>query len=366
MKLKSAHKFDARLGKSFCYCSDSSPPDYTPMANASAESARIMGELGQEQLDFAKQQYEENKPFLQGIAQQQMDIADQTAQQGADYFNYLKAYRPTERAMMYEAMGFTPEEAAQLESTYYNGDAGTYERAVSTAGTTSATRRQAELDAIRAQDEADAAIIGGSDTDVYNARRSEIDDIVGRAIADAQGGYTRALNQAVRQGLRYGAAAPNMVGQVGSIGMAQASNTAAAANAAREGGIQKQRGLAQTNLGLRRDINDNITKQKSVDWAKKLDATGLAKGMPGASAGAYGLAISSGNAAGQNQMAPGQAMQAGLTAGANTIGQGRQLYQQGLGNILSAQTQMSGAAMESNGEMGGALVGLAGTAVAVI
>jgi len=47
----------------------SSPaPDYTPLATASKEAAQIMAGLGQDQLDFAKQQYADNAPLLQQIA----------------------------------------------------------------------------------------------------------------------------------------------------------------------------------------------------------------------------------------------------------------------------------------------------------
>ena len=35
-------------------------PDYTPLANASTAAANKMSALGQQQLDFAQQQYKEN------------------------------------------------------------------------------------------------------------------------------------------------------------------------------------------------------------------------------------------------------------------------------------------------------------------
>ena len=64
------------------------PPDYQPLANASAEAARIQGELGQAQLDFAREQYDANAPFLQEIAQGQIDAQDQQMQQAQDYYDY--------------------------------------------------------------------------------------------------------------------------------------------------------------------------------------------------------------------------------------------------------------------------------------
>jgi hypothetical protein len=282
-----------------------------------------MAALGREQLDFAKQQYADNKPFLQGIAQQQMDISEQTRAQGDDYYNYLKQYRPLELSMRDEAM----------------------------------LDRSGELADYDLANRADAALISGPNRGLYDARRDDIDWQVNNAVADAQGAYTRATNQAIRQGLRYGAAVPNMVGQVGSIGLTQAQNIAAAANAARMGGIDQARQLTATGLQLRQSNMDALQKQRAIDWARKLDAAGLAKGMPGASAGAYGLAVNAGNSAGQNYMSPGQTMQSGLIAGANTIGQGRSLYEQGLGNIVNAQASVYGASQKGGLDVGGLLSG---------
>lgn len=318
MKLASQRKFDARLGKSFCHCSDSEAPDYTPMAEASKESAEIMAALGREQLDFSRQQYAENKPLYDQIVQQQMDIADETAAQGRDYYEYQKSFRPVEQQMFDEAM----------------------------------LGREDEIAAYDAANQADAGTITMSEADLYNARRAEIEPLVDQAIADSQGGYTRSLNQAIRQGLRYGAASPNMVGQVGSIGLQQAQNTAAAANSARQRGVQDVRNRAGQGLQLRQSNMSAKNQQQAIDWAKKLDAAGLVKGLPGASAGAYGLAISSGNAAGNNAGQAGSQLMAGLGQGSATIGQGRQLYQSGLGNVLSAQTSVYGADASKSDPLG--------------
>ena len=302
----------------------SSPaPDYTPLAQASEESARIMGALGQRQLDFAEQQYNEAKPFHERIAQQQIDLADLAKLQGDDYYNYLLGFRPLELSMRDEAM----------------------------------IDRSAELAAYDAANRMDANTMTMSQDQLYNLRRSEIEPMVAQAIADSQGAYTRNLNQAIRQGLRYGAATPNMVGQVGTIGLSQAQMQAAAANAARLGGIQDVRERAGLGLQTRQSVMDALNKERAIDWARKLDAAGLAKGMPGASAGAYGLAISSGTSAGQNKVTPGQIMQTGLSAGANTIGQGRQLLQSGLGNILNAQSNIY-AADANKADPFGTIVGL--------
>jgi hypothetical protein len=345
------------------YSSDSPPPpDYTPLANASAETNKIMAELGNKQLDFAKLQYEEAKPLAAKLADQQVAIADKTAAQGDDYYNYLKSYRPAERALLHESIGLTPDQIADLESVIQGGDQAAYDAKLSQYGVDANKRVAAEIEAAKALDEADAKIIGGTDSYVLDANRSEIDAGVGRAVADSQGGYTRSINQIARQGLRYGMAPGAIAAQAGSVGMAQAAQTASAANYAREQGIMGARGRASTNTALRRDIADNVTKRQSIGWAKKLDASGLVKGLPGASTGAYGLAVNAGNSAANNQAAPGNSYQAGMAAGAGTIGQGRSLYQNGLGSILNSQSSA-----EAPTDNTGAIIGgVAGVAVAVI
>lgn len=305
------------------------PPDYRPVAEASAESARIMGALGEKQLAFNERQYEESKPFLADIAEHQKGIADQAAAQGQDYFDYLKTFRPIEGQMMNEAM----------------------------------VDRSSEIADYDAANRADADTMTMSKGGLYAANRGAIDEDVGRAVADAEGGYTRAVNQAVRQGLRYGAAAPNMVGQVGNLGLAQASSIASAANGARDVAIQDVRARAGSGLQLRTSNMNNVNAQRAIDWAKKLDAAGLVKGLPGASTGAYGLAVQAGNSAGQNQMAPGAAAQAGMAAGANTIGSGQQMRINGLSGIMNSQTSLYQPPADNTGAIVG---GVAGIGVALI
>ena len=53
-----------------------------------------------------------------------------------------------------------------------------------------------------------------------------------------------------------------------------------------------------------------------------------------------------------------------FTAGANTVGQGRQLYQQGLGSILNAQTSVYNTDVDASGQFGGSVIGAAGTVAA--
>lgn len=114
-------------------------------------------------------------------------------------------------------------------------------------------------------------------------------------------------------------------------------------------------------------MNGAREKAEAVGYAKRLDAAGLGRNLTGASQGAYGLAVSSGNSAGQNQMVPGAQMQGAMGQSANTTLQGRSLYQSGLSDIMGTQAGLSGDAMAANASGTGAAIGAAGgIAVAVI
>lgn len=255
-------------------------PDYTPLANASKDSNAIMAELGNKQLDFAKQQYNDNLPMFKDLVAKQLNISDQSNAQAQDYYDYMKAnQRPVEQALNNDAMaaGSQPMQ----------------------------------------------------------------DTAAGKAMADARTGYTGALGTAVREGSRYGWSPEKMATAAGATGLGFASQEAAAANAARE---------KQVNLG----------------YAKKLDVAGLYRGLPGASASAYGLALNAGNSAAGNQVAPGVQYQAGMGQGISTIGQGRSMYQSGLSGVLGAQGQMAGinAQQDSQAAQGaGAAVGMVAIAI---
>ena len=86
------------------------PPDYTPLAEASAEAARIQAGLGREQLAFAREQYDRSAPILEGIASQQMAAQNDQMAQARDYYNYQKdTYRPLEQGIVADAQNFNTE-----------------------------------------------------------------------------------------------------------------------------------------------------------------------------------------------------------------------------------------------------------------
>jgi hypothetical protein len=160
----------------------------------------------------------------------------------------------------------------------------------------------------------------------------------------------------------------------------QASAIAAAANAARNAGIDSylqriglDRSLRQAdfgkNLGLKQTLRNMKLQDDALSWARALDVTGMARGLPGASSGAYSVANQAGTNAAANYMAPGNALMSGMAQGVNTIGQGQQLQLQGLGNVLNAQTSFANSqnqmyANMSGGSGLGGLLGFAGSMMA--
>lgn len=101
------------------------PPDYGPLAAASAESARIMGGLGREQLAFARQQYGELSPIIRGIAAQQQQAQEEQMKQGKEYYDYLRStIRPVEAKAAEQAKYFNTERYRSEMAAKAAADAG--------------------------------------------------------------------------------------------------------------------------------------------------------------------------------------------------------------------------------------------------
>lgn len=264
-------KFDARIADieahGACFLdmgSDSPPaPDNTALANASEESARIGAAQADRVLAESQRQYDRNMEVAQPVVDAQLGMMRSAKEQGDEYYNYWKTKaQPVEDALNADAMA---------------------------AGTE--TKQQEKVD---------------------------------RAVADSQGGYTRALNQGFRQARRYGMNPAN----VGSMGVQQAANTAGAATTARD-------------------------KEIALGTAKKLDVAGLYRGMPGASSGAYSSANQSGNSAVGNSTTVGNGMVSGTGSAAGLTMQGQGMKMQGLGNILSNQTSIYNSSQNQSSSLGG-------------
>lgn len=223
------------------------------MAQASAESARLMESLGRDQMAFAKQQHAEMFPIVKDIAGRQMETMEQTAAQGKEYYDYMKeTFRPVEESLV-------------ADVTEYNTEA--------------EQERQAA---------AAAADIEQADT---IARESE-----SRAMA--------------RMGVN--------------------------PSAGRFQSMSRRRGLQKAGMkGRAKTIARN--RARDIGYARKLDVTGMGRGLPGASTAAYGTSTAAGTSAARNIQQPGSQYQSGMAQGVSTIGAGQRMNLSGRQAILSGQ-----------------------------
>jgi hypothetical protein len=265
-------KFDARIadieshGACFLDMGQDQPaaPDNTALANASEESARIAAAQADRVLAESTRQYDRNMEVAQPVIDAQLGMMKSAKEQGDEYYDYWKTKaQPVEDSLNADAMA---------------------------AGTEA--KQQEKVD---------------------------------RAVADSQGGFTRAINQTIRQGKRYGM---EPIATTGAMTVQQASNTAGMATGARD-------------------------KEIALGTAKKLDVAGLYRGMPGASTGAYSSANQSGNSAVGNSTTVGNGMVAGTGAAAGLTMQGQGMKLQGMGNILSNQTSQYNAGQNQSSSLGG-------------
>lgn len=268
-------------------------PDFTDLANASKYAADVGERLGNRQVDEARRQYDENMKFNKPIVDAQKGLMDETLAQGKDYYEYSKRGRPVEDALNAESMKDYSE------------------------------RDKAERDAIL-----------GTNAEIEAGKYGQdIQQQVGQAVGDVRQGTTQQMNQLMRQGMRYGYSPQAMAAQFGSSAAAAGLGQAGAANMARQGGIANARNMLAQGRSMRQ-------QDDSINWAKKMDVAGLYRGMPGASQGAYGLALGAGNSAMQGNAAPGQSYLQNMATGAGIQQTGQGQRMQGLSSMIGSQTSM--------------------------
>lgn len=301
-----------------CDCACAAPPNYQPVADASAEAARISAALGREQLAETKRQFDKNTAVSMPVVNAQIALMNQTKAQGDDYYDYMKAnQRPVENALKNESLHDTS-----------------------------------------AADAAERNLITGGYTGIYNARKTDIEAGVNRALADARQGTTQQQNQLIRQGMRYGWSPAQIAAKTGASALTEGLGQATIANSVRTDGIDRAKNDLSTGRNMR--LQDD-----AKNWAKKLDVAGLYRNLPGASQGAYSLANQSGNSAVANQMAPSNQLLGGMNNSAQTQIAGQQMALQGMTGILNAQTSYANgvnAAMSSGGGGDGVLGSAIGAA----
>ena len=90
--------------------SSSKAPDYTPVAEASEEAARLSYQLGQDELDWSKYQFSQTQPLYERITNSLIETQDQTNAQGQDYYDYWKStYQPVEQRLVSDALSYNTD-----------------------------------------------------------------------------------------------------------------------------------------------------------------------------------------------------------------------------------------------------------------
>jgi hypothetical protein len=152
-------------------------------------------------------------------------------------------------------------------------------------------------------------------------------------------------------------------------GRAFGINQQASERAAASRGINPASGAAmamqqQNMLGLSAQRAAGMTgarqQAEQLGFARRMDVTGLGRGLSGSALGAYGAATGAGSAGLQTSMAPGGQYMQVMGQGASTIGSGRSMLQSGLGGILGSQSDLYGQSMKGQQEIYGALIGAGG------
>lgn len=351
-------------------CDSPSPPSNEPLRAASDYATNVGRELGTAQIAEGRRQYDNNMRVAQPVIDAQLGIMNDTRAQAADYYTYGQRGRPVEASLNAESMVDTSgRDAAERNAILDRINSNAAQDVTGRAGMMRLSDENA------AADVAERNLITGGDQGVYDVRRADIEGSVGRAAADARQGLTSQYNQLLRQGMRYGYSPQAMARRFGSQATAAGLGVASAANQARQSGIERARemmgvgydmrnatyGRQDTALGRDYDLRNQTAatevaglnadrnigiQDRAIGWGRKLDVAGLYRNMPGASQGAYGLALGAGNNAVSNQMAPGQQYQTAMGQGTGTIqtgaGQGLQ------GQIASYNGAISAFNTEAN------------------
>ncbi len=307
------------------------PPDYSAMAAAETHAADLGYSLGQQQLALAKQQYSQEFPIAQQVAQSDIAAQDQQTKSALAYYNNWINNAPQSEA----AVGTAVDQANA-------GNAAAYQTLLN---------------------DPSVATMTGSDAQVYGANQAQINPMVDKAIADARGLTTQNEGQVMRMGLRYGMAPNAALLSAGSVGIGAASNETAAANNALQTGITNTRGLATTQHNINVQDYGLGVQQRQTAVGNKATVAGLYTGMPSASTGAYNSSTVAGQGAVSGIMAPGTQLLNGSQQGNATTMQGSQQSITGLGDILNAQSNYANTVAQVNAANDSSMGSIAGAAV---
>lgn len=202
------------------------PPDYTPIANANAESSRLAAKAAEDDLAFRKQQYADMKPAIDNqlaigakVSAEQLDIMRDTNERAdSQWDQYVRTFRPIEEQMAREALEYGNEADQEKQATSYGADL-----RASAARSRAATLRQLNSMGVTPSSGKTAAMLRDSDI----------------MLAGAEAAGKNSARTAVRDkgiALRAGAASfgrnlPNWAGQSAGTAVGAGSSATATAGA---------------------------------------------------------------------------------------------------------------------------------------
>lgn len=133
-------------------------------------------------------------------------------------------------------------------------------------------------------------------------------------------------------------------------------------NSARFQSMNKSQGLKLAGMKAGAMTNARERAQQ-LGYAKKLDAIGIGRGLPGASTAAYNSATNAGTAGANSHMAGGNFMLNGMGQAGNFVAQGANMGIQGNQAILNSQTSIANTNANNNASMWGTAAGLGAAAM---
>lgn len=204
------------------------------IAESSDRAAQLSSDLGMAELDFAKQQYAENKPMADRIAIQQLGIMDDAQKQANDYYQYqTDTFRPLEQGLVRDAEEFSTAGARERFAGQAAADLGMQQaqgrdmssRAMASMGVNPNSGRFAGVN--RALEISNAGARAGATT---NARAQAEELGTARRMNAAGLGRNLAANTTSSQGVSVGAGSSALQnsmapGTSAQSGMNRASNT---------------------------------------------------------------------------------------------------------------------------------------------
>lgn len=247
------------------------------LAQQADRSAELSYSLGQDQLAFSRQQYDELNPLARRAADQQFAAQEEQMRQARDYYDYQTGtFRPLERGLIADAERFN--------------------------------------------------------TEAYRER------LASQAAADAARAFESTQKQTARGMSRMGVAPGS-----GAFGAGMNQN-ALAATSMRTGAMTSARNQAE-----------------QLGYARRLDAVGIGRNLPGLSTAAYQSATGAGTAGINTAMAPGNQYTQGAGQGVNSILAGSGQAMDAYGRLYGGANTASINAQNNLAGLQGALLGTAGT-----